>query len=69
MNNYSCLDYWYFFWGELCKEIQITGKQFRALFNKSEIPNHHYRSVPQDIIEPIVLKKTPVTPKDVVIDI
>jgi hypothetical protein len=69
MNNYSCLDYWYFFWDDFCKEIQITGEQFMALFNDVEIPNHRYSPVPQNIIEPKVLKKTLVPPKDVVIDI
>ena len=69
MNNYSCLDYWYFFWGDFCKEIQITGKQFMGLFNEAEIPNHRYSQVPQNIIEQQVLRTRPVTPKDVVIDI
>jgi hypothetical protein len=69
MNNYSCLDYWYFFWNDFCKEVQITGQQFIALFNEDEQPNHRYSPVPQNIIEQKVIKKIPVTPKEIVIDI
>ena len=71
MDNYSCLDYWY----EFCKKIQNSCEQFMALFNKNDndikidTPCHCYSPVPQDIIEPKVIKKFPVTPKEIIIDI
>ena len=71
MDNYSCLDYWY----EFCKKIQNSCEKFMALFDESknksenEFPNHCYSPVPQDIIEPKVIKKLSVTPKEVIIDI
>jgi len=71
MDNYSCLDYWY----DFCKKIQNTCEQFIALFNENESENkndppyHRYSPIPQDIIEPKVIKKVSVTPKEVIIDI
>ena len=50
MNNYSCLDYWCFFWDDVSREIQITFEQFMALFNDEDVPIQQYR--PVSTVEP-----------------
>jgi hypothetical protein len=60
MNNYSCLDYWYFFWDDFCKEVEITTDQFMALFNdesETEIPRHTYTMVSTVDNTPKVIKR------------
>jgi hypothetical protein len=57
MNNYSCLDYWYLFCDDLCREIQITYVQFLALFNEDEIPRHTYTMVSTVDNTPKVIKR------------
>lgn len=60
MNNYSCLDYWYFFWDDFCKEIEITTEQFMALFNdelETDIPRHTYTPVSTVDNTPKVIKR------------
>lgn len=60
MNNYSCLDYWYFFWDDFCKEVEITTNQFMALFNddlETEIPRHAYSPVSTVDNIPKVIKR------------
>jgi hypothetical protein len=60
MNNYSCLDYWYFFWDDFCKEVEITTEQFMALFNdesETETPRHTYTMVSTVDNSPKVIKR------------
>ena len=60
MNNYSCLDYWYFFWDDFCKEVEITTEQFMALFNdefETVIPRHTYSPVSTVDNIPKVIKR------------
>jgi hypothetical protein len=60
MNNYSCLDYWYFFWDDFCKEVEITTEQFMALFNndiETDIPRHTYTMVSTVDNTPKVIKR------------